>query len=152
MFIFLPLLLSIVKAFVRGFFHYVINAFRKIPCKSGTESGTTRKAMAQTTTVKGTYTVTEISISNPKDWFIYFRFTHEGKEYLRKYREGQLQHPPLNDGKIGKPASTASIPAPSRTQSSGTFMRRWTGLSSTADWRFISNQKGATSERDMRKK
>src|SRR5258708_1450851 len=37
---------------------------------------------------QGHYTVPTISISNPKDWFIFFRFTHQAKEYLRKYREG----------------------------------------------------------------
>ncbi|MBS1603293.1 MAG: hypothetical protein JST42_11535 [Bacteroidetes bacterium] len=36
----------------------------------------------------GTYTAPEISIANSKDWFIYFRFYHDGKEYLRKKREG----------------------------------------------------------------
>jgi integrase len=44
--------------------------------------------MEQNPTIKGTYTIPEISISNPQDWFIYFRLTHNGKEYLRKYREG----------------------------------------------------------------
>jgi integrase len=44
--------------------------------------------MEQKPTLPGTYTIPEISIANPKDWFIYFRFTHNGKEYLRKYREG----------------------------------------------------------------
>ena len=43
--------------------------------------------MEQSST-QGHYTVPEISIANSKDWFIYFRFTHQGKEYLRKYREG----------------------------------------------------------------
>jgi integrase len=37
---------------------------------------------------QGAFTAPEISIANAKDWFIYFRFTHQGKEYLRKYREG----------------------------------------------------------------
>jgi integrase len=37
---------------------------------------------------QGAFTAPEISIANAKDWFIYFRFTHEGKDYLRKYREG----------------------------------------------------------------
>lgn len=44
--------------------------------------------MEQQFGIAGTYTVPAISFSDPKDWFIYFRFTHEGKEYLRKYREG----------------------------------------------------------------
>jgi len=44
--------------------------------------------MEQKLTIAGRYTIPEISIANPKDWFIYFRFTHDGKEYLRKYREG----------------------------------------------------------------
>jgi len=44
--------------------------------------------MEKQTITKGAYTVPIISISNAKDWFIYFRFTHEGVEYLRKFREG----------------------------------------------------------------
>jgi hypothetical protein len=35
---------------------------------------------------KGAFTAPEISISNPKDWFVYFRFTHDGKEYLDPFR------------------------------------------------------------------
>ncbi len=44
--------------------------------------------MAQEIIIAGTYTVPAISFSDPNDWFIYFRFTHQDKEYLRKYREG----------------------------------------------------------------
>jgi integrase len=46
------------------------------------------ESVVKHSTSQGIYTVPEISISNSKDWFIYFRFTHQGKEYLRKYREG----------------------------------------------------------------
>jgi integrase len=44
--------------------------------------------MEKHTTSKGAYTAPTLSITNAKDWFIYFRFTHEGVEYLRKFREG----------------------------------------------------------------
>lgn len=37
---------------------------------------------------KGAYSIPEISIKDPNDRFIYFRFTHQGKDYNRKYREG----------------------------------------------------------------
>jgi hypothetical protein len=44
--------------------------------------------MEQQPSLTGAYTVPEISISNAKDWFIYFRYKYNGTEYLRKYREG----------------------------------------------------------------
>ena len=44
--------------------------------------------MEQKPSFLGAYSIPEISISNSKDWFIYFRYKHDGTEYLRKYREG----------------------------------------------------------------
>ena len=44
--------------------------------------------MDEQLTIAGAYTAPAISISDPRDWFIFFRFTHQAKEYLRKYREG----------------------------------------------------------------
>lgn len=44
--------------------------------------------MVHQLTIAGAYTVPAISFSDPKDWFIYFRFTHQDKDYLRKYRGG----------------------------------------------------------------
>ena len=34
------------------------------------------------------YTMPEISIANPKDWYIWFRYTYNGKEVPRKFRDG----------------------------------------------------------------
>jgi len=34
------------------------------------------------------YTEPKISTSDPADWFVYFRYTYEGKPHLKKYREG----------------------------------------------------------------
>lgn len=44
--------------------------------------------MEQRPSKQGHYTVPELSIKDAKDWFVYFRFTQDGKEYLRKYRQG----------------------------------------------------------------
>jgi integrase len=46
------------------------------------------KCMKEKSSGKGLYSIPEISIKDSKDWFIYFRFTHQGKDYNRKYREG----------------------------------------------------------------
>jgi hypothetical protein len=46
------------------------------------------KSMKEKSSGKGIYSIPEISIKDPNDWFIYFRFTHQGKDYNRKYREG----------------------------------------------------------------
>jgi len=46
------------------------------------------KSMKEKSSGKGVYSIPEISIKDPNDWFIYFRFTHQGKDYNRKYREG----------------------------------------------------------------
>jgi hypothetical protein len=56
--------------------------FPKIQPRIRNKSRNKQENMEQKLTIAGTFTVPAISISDPKDWFVYFRFTHHGKEYL----------------------------------------------------------------------
>jgi integrase len=60
----------------------------KFKVKLGTTSGTNLESMKNNLSLGVQYTDPKISTSDPKDWFIYFRYTHEGKPHLKKYREG----------------------------------------------------------------
>jgi integrase len=73
----------------KGLFHWSRPMLSEIfKVKPRTDSGTNLESMKTDLNLGLPSTEPKISTSNPKDWSIYFRYTHEGKPHLLKYREG----------------------------------------------------------------